>query len=80
MASTSEKMHRYGGYNDGSGVVAYAAGASYIKVRFRHSETVYTYSYASAGKQHVENMKILAVAGRGLSTYISRYTHDLFEP
>ena len=34
---------------------------------------VYVYTYASAGRRHVEAMKRLARAGAGLSTYISRY-------
>ena len=28
---------------------------------------------------HVERMKVLAAAGRGLSTYINKHVHDLYD-
>ena len=40
---------------------------------------VYTYSHASAGKQHVEKMKRLASEGQGLSGYISKHVKDRYE-
>jgi hypothetical protein len=61
-----------------SGVVAYDVGPDYIRVRFRGGGT-YQYSYASAGQHHVEQMKTLATAGRGLSTYISQHVRRLYD-
>lgn len=54
-----------------SGVTAYEIGQDYILVRFERA--VYKYSYASCGNAVVEEMKILACASEGLSTYISRH-------
>lgn len=39
----------------------------------------YSYSYRKAGKDHVEQMKILAKSGSGLSAYITknvRFSYD----
>ncbi|MXV14794.1 hypothetical protein [Hufsiella ginkgonis] len=54
-----------------SGVTAYETGGNFIKVEFNHAQ-VYTYSYRSAGRQMVEEMKTRALAGQGLSTFISQ--------
>jgi hypothetical protein len=61
----------YANLSGDSGVVAYAIGADFIDVQFK-SGTIYRYSHASAGQIAVERMKRLAVAGQGLSTFISR--------
>lgn len=55
-----------------SGVVAYKTGKDYITVRFV-TGTVYTYSYFSAGEDDVEEMKKLAAASKGLSSFIAKY-------
>lgn len=55
-----------------SGVTGYILGEDYIVVKFRNSE-IYTYSYVSAGKEMVEEMKKLAEQQEGLSTFISRH-------
>ena len=60
-----------------SGVTAYKIERDNIKVVF--GDMVYTYSYQSAGKEHVENMKQLARHGAGLSTYISKNVKEHYE-
>lgn len=65
-------MKRYRNLSGHSGVVAYAIDEEAIRVKFRDGAT-YEYTHASAGPAHVEAMKKLAVAGRGLSSYISRH-------
>ena len=65
-------MKKYGRLSGDSGVVAYQVEDEAIKVRFVDGK-VYTYSYDCPGREHVEQMKTLARAGRGLSTYISKY-------
>lgn len=55
-----------------SGVEAFSIGEDYIVVKFKHADKSYRYSYSSAGKDAVEEMKLLASAQEGLSTYISR--------
>lgn len=64
-------MKHYRNLSGHSGVIAYEIGADVIAVKFRDGGA-YWYTHASAGPVHVEAMKQLAVAGRGLSTYIAR--------
>lgn len=71
-------MQRYLNLSGDSGVTHYEIGADYILVKF-HGKPPYRYSHARAGKKHVERMKALAVAGRGLSTYISQNVHELYD-
>lgn len=60
-----------------SGVMAYAIAARSIRVEFVDGR-IYTYTYASAGRDEVETMKALAQVGQGLSTYISKYVRDAY--
>jgi len=59
-----------------SGVVAYEIGPDFIKVKFHHNDYVYLYNYQVPGIFHVEAMKIKALDGLGLATYISKNVHD----
>lgn len=70
-------MERYRNLEGESGVTSYEAGADYIKVQFRNGAT-YVYDHVTPGAEHVERMKDLARAGRGLSTYISRHVRAAF--
>jgi hypothetical protein len=65
----------YKNLNGRSGVTAYEIGDDWIKVRFRAGGT-YNYTYESTGKERVERMKVLAAAGKGLSTFISKHVRD----
>ncbi len=69
------RMQPYRDLNGDSGVEAYEAGTGYIKVRFRGG-SVYTYTHASAGPGHIEEMKRLAHRGDGLNAYINRNVRD----
>lgn len=60
-----------------SGIRSYRTGVDYIDVEFIDG-TVYTYTYASAGKPAIEKMKTLARQGRGLSTFISTTVKDKY--
>lgn len=71
-------MKTYANINGNSGVTAYEESAESILVEFG-ADTIYKYTYKSAGKAAVEKMKILAKNGRGLSTYISREVKDNYE-
>jgi hypothetical protein len=64
-------MKRYRNLSGVSGVVAYEALDDEITVKFRNGD-FYLYNHAEPGWQEVEDMKRLAVAGRGLSTYIAQ--------
>lgn len=62
-----------------SGVAGFEYGTDWIDVAFKGSEVIYRYTYRSAGKAHVEEMKRLADAGDGLSTYISQRINVRYE-
>jgi len=70
-------MERYKNRSSDSGVVAYDVGPDFIVVEFRDGGT-YRYDYASTGKTEVEQMKWLAVLGRGLATYINTNVRESF--
>lgn len=70
-------MTRYKNLSGNSGVSAYEIGEDYLAVEFT-SGSVYLYNYESNGKEVIEGMKILAEAGKGLSTFISQYIKNDF--
>ena len=70
-------MQPYRRLNQDSGVTAFELGPDWIKVKFVDGPT-YTYTYASAGPISVEQMKLLARAGKGLSSFISRHVRDRY--
>ena len=57
-----------------SGVKGYEIGDDFITVQF--ATHTYLYTYASAGKIVIEQMKNLAEINEGLSTYISQNNPD----
>ena len=65
-------MQPYGNQSGTSGVTAYEIGPDFIQVQF-DSGAPYTYTHESVGRSNVEQMKTLAVAGQGLSTFISQH-------
>jgi len=65
-------MRPYLNLSGNSGVREYEPGPDFIRVQF-HSGDLYLYTYESAGRDNVEEMKRLAVAGKGLSTFISQH-------
>jgi hypothetical protein len=65
-------MHPYRNLAGNSGVAAYEILRDGIVVRFNNGAT-YLYDDRAPGHAQVEDMKRLAVAGRGLSSYISRH-------
>jgi hypothetical protein len=71
-------MIRYKNQHGNSGVSAYEIGEESITVQFVSGDT-YVYTYRKPGKKHVEQMKLLAEQGEGLSTYISRMVKGMYE-
>lgn len=71
-------MKIYSNFSGSSGVTAYQIADEEILVEFNRKK-IYRYTYASAGKEAVEKMKLLAQQGRGLSTYISRNVKGRYE-
>ena len=71
-------MTPYANSAGNSGVVAYQIGADRITVQFIGGD-IYVYTIASAGVKNINQIKQLAVAGRGLSTFISTTVKDKYE-
>jgi hypothetical protein len=67
----------YANLSGDSGVRSYSIGVDSITVEFQDGYR-YLYNHASAGKANVEQMIGLARAGRGLSTFISRYVRGRY--
>jgi hypothetical protein len=70
-------MKKYKNLEGNSGVYAYEIGLKSITLLFTNN-TMYHYTYDSAGSKHIERMKILANEGRGLSSFINRYVKKRF--
>ncbi|WP_424492957.1 hypothetical protein [Salinimicrobium sp. GXAS 041] len=64
-------MQKYRNYSGNSGVSGFEFQEEAILVEFNQQD-IYKYTFSSAGEKHVLEMKRLAIAGKGLSTYISR--------
>lgn len=64
-------MTKYLDLDNDSNVEAYEILSDRIKVKFRNTTKIYTYSYQSAGKENVEHMKKLAQNGDGLNSFIN---------
>ncbi len=72
-------MQSYKDINHDSNVEAYSIGPDHIEVKFKETTRTYRYSYRSAGREHVEQMKILAERGDGLNSYIMRHVKYSYE-
>ena len=70
-------MQPYRNVTGDSGITAFESGPDFIRVEFRDGK-IYLYTYASTGTEHVEQMKRLAVAGKGLCTFINQHVHDRY--
>jgi hypothetical protein len=71
-------MRNYANLSGDSGVSGYDIGAAGVIVRFVDG-TRYRYTAASAGAANLKEMKRLAEAGRGLSTFIATVVKDGYE-
>jgi len=70
-------VERYQSSDAKTGVAYYESGPDFIRVQFRNGPT-YVYDYTQPGLLHVERMKELAHAGKGLSTYISQHVRTSY--
>jgi hypothetical protein len=70
-------MAPYANSNGNSGITAYEIQRDAIVIEFRHGGR-YIYDYDTTGREHVEEMKVLALEGRGLATYISKNVRDTY--
>lgn len=72
-----EVMQRYKNVNGKSDIARFAIAKDSITVRFT-DHSVYRYSNQSAGPENVSKMKELALAGKGLGTFIGAKVKDRF--
>lgn len=70
-------MQPYKNLSGNSGVVAYRLAPDAITVEFEDGG-IYLYTCESAGRSVIEQMKKLAVEGRGLSTFITRHVRTAY--
>lgn len=70
-------MEKYIDVNGDSGIYGYEIGIDYIKVQFKDN-SIYVYTYSSAGKPHIETMKVLAKSGDGLNSYINKHVRKFY--
>lgn len=71
-------MENYLNRGGDSGVSQFEIGDTHIIVRF-NTGNEYTYSYQSAGSNHIEQMKVLARTGRGLNSFINKYVKNKYD-
>lgn len=71
-------MNPYKSSNHDSGVIAYQTSVDHIAVQFKDG-TVYLYTNKSAGRDSINQMKKLAEAGAGLTTFINQHVKDRYE-
>ena len=65
-------MQPYANLSGESGIISFESGPDYITIQFEKGEyTFYKYTYSSAGRDVIENMKNLALSGSGLNSYVS---------
>ena len=72
-------MQLYKNLSGESGVYAFDIGMDNIRVQFHGTIRIYRYSYYKAGSRHVEEIKRLALIGRGLNSYIVRNVRFLYD-
>ena len=64
-------MAHYKNSNGNSPVLEYEIGYDFIDIIYKDS--MYHFTYASAGKNNIEEMKSLAKQGYGLNSYLMRH-------
>lgn len=72
-------MEIYKYIDNDSNVTHYEIGDIYIRVKFRGTAKIYSYSYRKSGQYHVDKMKVLAKNGDGLNSYIMLNVKKLYD-
>ena len=66
----------YQSHNPHTGVASYEIADTAIILEFSDGKSRYLYNDEAPGRAHVEAMKRLAVAGKGLTTYVNQHVRD----
>lgn len=73
-------MQHYKNYNGNSGILRYEIGDNFVTVEFQTGNyRFYKYTFMSAGQSNVNQMKTLAIQGRGLNGFIKEEIGDDYE-
>lgn len=65
-------MTVYKNVSGASGITHYEMDEDYIAVKFAGESHIYYYSSVHIPRHHIEKMKMFAVSGKGLASYINR--------
>ena len=71
-------MKKYKGKSGNNGGTAYEILEKEIILEFKYQD-LYLYDYTKPGKKHVEQMKILAEDGKGLTKYVNQNVRDNYK-
>ena len=71
-------MKKYKGISGNHGVTAYEILKDSIILQFQYKD-LYLYDYEKPGESHVEQMKILAERGKGLTKYVNQNVRDNYK-
>ena len=72
------ELKKYKDLSGGSGVTGYKFVPHGIILQFKHKE-LYLYDESKPGRHHLEQMKILAKKGKGLTTYVNQNIRDNYK-
>lgn len=70
-------IERYRNLGGKSGVAAYSLENDSVTVQFNDGGA-YLYNCVSAGRDQIETMKALAIAGQGLNSFIMKYVRKSY--
>ena len=62
-----------------SGISRYEILDRAIVLEFKVDGKRYLYTYSKPGKLHVDVMKVLAIEGMGLTTYVNQHVREYYE-
>lgn len=71
-------MERYKNIGGNSGISGYEIYDDSVTVKFT-TGAIYVYTYRSADRENIEQMKILAKQGHGLNSFIMKNVKNSFE-
>jgi len=71
-------LKKYKGISGNHGVTAYEILKDSIILQFQYKD-LYLYDYEKPGESHVEQMKILAERGKGLTKYVNQNVRDNYK-
>ena len=66
-------MQNYSNQTGQSNITHFKIEADKIIIKFKKWDEPIVYTYESEGTEHIENLKSLALSGKGLSRYIQKY-------